>query len=239
MGERIEYRADRIYGIDISRFQHEKGRKRYAINWKQMRIVNLGKLSRKRIAGTVDYPVSFCYIKSTEGTTVRNRYYRTDYAAARAHGIKCGAYHFFSTRTPGAKQAHHFLKYSKFRKGDLPPVLDVEPTCAQIRAMGGAEAMFRNVREWINVVKRATGARPILYISQSFVNRYLPLAPDLKRNYIVWIARYGEYKPDVRLAYWQLSPDGHVRGITPEVDINVFNGYRDEYEDFLQNECIK
>lgn len=239
LGERIEYRADRIYGIDISRFQHEKGRKRYAINWKQMRIVNLGKLSRKRIAGTVDYPVSFCYIKSTEGTTVRNRYYRTDYAAARAHGIKCGAYHFFSTRTPGAKQAHHFLKYSKFRKGDLPPVLDVEPTCAQIRAMGGAEAMFRNVREWINVVKRATGARPILYISQSFVNRYLPLAPDLKRNYIVWIARYGEYKPDVRLAYWQLSPDGHVRGITPEVDINVFNGYRDEYEDFLQNECIK
>ena len=102
LGERIEYRADRIYGIDISRFQHEKGRKRYTINWKQMRIVNLGKLSRKRIAGTVDYPVSFCYIKSTEGTTVRNRYYRTDYAAARAHGIKCGAYHFFSTRTPGA-----------------------------------------------------------------------------------------------------------------------------------------
>ena len=65
LGERIEYRADRIYGIDISRFQHEKGRKRYAINWKQMRIVNLGKLSRKRGAGTVDYPVSFCYITST------------------------------------------------------------------------------------------------------------------------------------------------------------------------------
>lgn len=239
LGERLEYTADRIYGIDISRFQHDKGRRHYPIDWSKIRISHLGNISRKHVTGKVDYPVSFCYIKSTEGTTVRNRYYRTDYAAARAHGIKCGAYHFFSTRTPGAKQAHHFLKYSTFRKGDLPPVLDVEPTCAQIRAMGGAEAMFRNVREWINVVKRATGARPILYISQSFVNRYLPLAPDLKRDYIVWIARYGEYKPDVRLAYWQLSPDGHVRGITPEVDINVFNGYRDEYEDFLQNECIK
>ena len=128
LGERIEYRADRIYGIDISRFQHEKGRKRYAIDWKRVRITNLGKLSRKRIAGAVDYPVSFCYIKSTEGTTIKNRYFRTDYAAARAQGIKCGAYHFFSTRTPGAKQARHFLKYSTFRKGDLPPVLDVEPT---------------------------------------------------------------------------------------------------------------
>lgn len=239
LGERIEYRADRIYGIDISRFQHEKGRKRYAIDWKRVRITNLGKLSRKRIAGAVDYPVSFCYIKSTEGATIKNRYFRADYAAARAQGIKCGAYHFFSTRTPGAKQARHFLKYSTFRKGDLPPVLDVEPTCAQIRAMGGPEALFRSVRQWIRVVKAATGARPVLYISQSFVNRYLPLAPDLKRDYIVWIARYGEYKPDVRLAYWQLCPDGHVRGITPEVDINVFNGYRNEYEEFLRNECIK
>ena len=43
----------------------------------------------------------------------------------------------------------------------------------------------------------------------------------------------------MRLAYWQLSPDGHVRGITPEVDINVFNGYKDEYEDFLSRECLK
>ena len=239
LGERIEYRADRIYGIDISRFQHEVGRKRYAINWKQMRIVNLGKLSRKRIAGTVDYPVSFCYIKSTEGTTVKNRYFRSDYVAARATGIKCGAYHFFSTKSSGAKQAHFFVRNSVFRKGDLPPVLDIEPTDAQIRAMGGAEAMFRAVREWISVVKAAMGARPVLYISQSFVNRYLPLAPDLKRDYVVWIARYGEYKPDVRLAYWQLSPDGHVRGITPEVDINVFNGYKDEYEDFLSRECLK
>ena len=85
----------------------------------------------------------------------------------------------------------------------------------------------------------ATRTALTLYISQSFVNRYLPLAPDLKRDYIVWIARYGEYKPDVRLAYWQLCPDGHVRGITPEVDINVFNGYRNEYEEFLRNECIK
>ncbi|CDB05789.1 glycosyl hydrolase family 25 [Prevotella sp. CAG:520] len=73
LGERIEYRADRIYGIDISRFQHEKGRKRYAIDWKRVRITNLGKLSRKRIAGAVDYPVSFCYIKSTEGATIKNR----------------------------------------------------------------------------------------------------------------------------------------------------------------------
>ena len=51
--------------------------------------------------------------------------------------------------------------------------------------------------------------------------------------YRVWIARYGEYKPDVKLIYWQLSPDGRVRGIHRLVDINVFNGYQDEWNEYI------
>ena len=108
-----------------------------------------------------------------------------------------------------------------------------------IKKMGGPEALFRAVRTWLLIVGQHTGTRPVLYISQTFVNRYLPSAPDLKRDYNIWIARYGEYKPDVHLVYWQLCPDGRVTGIRPEVDINVFNGYRSEYEDFLQRECIR
>lgn len=239
LGERLEYTADRIYGIDVSRFQHDVGRKHYSIDWSRLRITHLGTLSHKRISGKVDYPVSFCYLKSTEGTSIKNKYYRSDYLSAKAQGIKCGAYHFFSTKSTGAQQAEFFIKNSVFRKGDLPPVLDVEPSKAQIEAMGGTMAMFRQIRAWLNIVGKHTGARPVLYISQSFVNRYLSSAPDLKRDYNVWIARYGEFKPDVRLAFWQLCPDGGVRGIHPEVDINVFNGYRSEYEDFLSRECIK
>ena len=55
--------------------------------------------------GKVDYPVSFMYIKSTEGRTIRNRYYAADYAAARRHGIPVGAYHFFSPKSSGTVQA--------------------------------------------------------------------------------------------------------------------------------------
>ena len=239
LGERLEYTADRIYGIDLSRFQHDVGKRHYPIDWSRIRISHLGSISRKHVTGKVDYAVSFCYIKSTEGTTLRNRYYRADCAAARARGIRVGAYHFFSTRTPAAQQARFFIANSSFHKGDLPPVLDVEPTHEQIKAMGGADAMFRAVRTWLRTVGAHTGARPVLYIWQTFVNRYLPLAPDLKRDYNIWIARYGEYKPDVHLVYWQLCPDGRVTGIRPEVDINVFNGYAAEYRDFLNRECIK
>ena len=239
LGERLHYTADRIYGIDISRFQHDVGRRRYPILWDRLRITHLGTISRKTVSGKVDDPVTFMYIKSTEGKSLRNRYFAADYAAARRRGIHVGAYHFFSTTTPGAAQAAFFLRNTRFTRGDMPPVLDVEPSHQQVARMGGAAAMFSSVRAWMQAVERHTGTRPVLYVSQMFVNRYLPLAPDLKKRYNIWIARYGEYKPDVHLVYWQLCPDGRVGGITPKVDINVFNGYRSEFDNFLSNNCVK
>lgn len=238
LGERMRYSSERIYGIDISRYQHGKGRKKYPIYWDRLRITHLGK-NQKHATGTVDYPVSFIFIKSTESTRIHNPYYAKDYQQARRRGIPIGAYHFFSCRTSGAAQAQYFLRNTQFRHGDLPPVLDIEPTQRQVASMGGTATLFRQVRAWLNAVERATHVRPILYISQQFVNRYLGEAPDLKRKYPVWIARYGEYKPDVKLTVWQLSPNGRVNGIHGEVDINVFNGYSAQFEEFLKEETIK
>ena len=132
-----------------------------------------------------------------------------------------------------------FIRSVKLESGDLPPVLDVEPTERQIAAMGGIDKLFASVRTWMNIVRRHTGVRPILYVSQSFVNKHLNRAPDIKKNYNIWIARYGEYKPDIKLVYWQLCPDGRVDGIHGEVDINVFNGYHEQFDRFLKKELIK
>lgn len=232
-GERLNYTSSRVYGIDISKYQHIKGRRRYNIDWNKLRVSHLGTLSKKKVSGKIDYRVSFVFIKSTEGTTVRNPYYRADYTAARVHGYPVGSYHFFSHRTAGVTQAAHFLRNSKFKQGDLPPVLDLEPLPSQISRMGGVEAMWKQVRNWLQIVEEQTGMRPILYISQMFVNRYLDAAPDIKLNYPVWIARYGEYKPDIKLWIWQLAPDGRVTGIHGDVDINVFNGYGNEFTQWL------
>ena len=238
-GERMNYTSERIYGIDISRYQHGKGRKKYPILWNKLRISHLGSKTKKQISGTVDYPVSFVFIKSTEGITVRNPYYAQDYAAARKAGIPIGAYHFFSTKRSGESQAQYFISNTQFRKGDLPPVLDIEPSDSQIEGMGGSQALWCSIRIWLKMVEKRCGVKPILYINQRFVNKYLPDAPDIIRNYKVWIARYGEYKPDVRLVMWQLSPDGHVRGITGDVDINVFSGYQTQFDEFIEKETIQ
>jgi lysozyme len=238
-GERISYTSERIYGIDISRYQHGKGRKYYPIYWNRLRITDLGRLSKKNVSGVVNYPVSFVYIKSTEGISIRNRYYAADYKQARKHGFHCGAYHFFSTKTSATAQARYFIRNSFFKKGDLPPVLDVEPTHKQIVKMGGETVLFNAIRTWMRIVRQHTGVKPVLYVSQNFVNKYLNAAPDIKKDYNIWIARYGEYKPDIKLIYWQLSPDGRVNGIHGDVDINVFNGYEDSFDSFIKTERIK
>lgn len=239
LGERLTYTTERIYGIDISRYQHDQGKKKYAIDWTDLRVKYLGPLiDRRQIDGDADYPVSFVYIKSTEGVTITNQYFSSDYQNAHSHQIPVGAYHFFSTRQDPIAQAQHFLRHTRFRQGDLPPMLDIEPSDALINAMGGPEALFNAVRKWIGVVERATKTKPILYVNQRFVNKYLDLANDLKENYHFWIARYGEYKPDIHLSIWQLSPSGRVSGIRGDVDINVFNGYQGQWDEFLCNDCV-
>ncbi|MDY5632083.1 MAG: GH25 family lysozyme [Bacteroidaceae bacterium] len=222
-GERLLYTTGRIYGIDISRHQHEKGRRRYGIDWKRLRIISLGTLSDKRVHGSVDYPVSFVYIKATEGKSIHNPYFVADARAARRQGVRTGAYHFFSLKTPGSEQARHFLKHYRQARTSLPPVLDLEPSEAAIRRTG-AQVMWREVRTWLKMIERATGQRPLLYVSQLFIKRHLDQAPDIKQDYNLWVARYGDFKPDVRLTLWQLCPDGRVRGIHGDVDINVWNG---------------
>lgn len=232
-GEQLIFTSDRIYGIDISRYQHEiNGRRRpvYPIHWNKLRIRHLG--ADRRVQGKVDYPVSFVYIKSTEGRTYLNKYYAADLRQARRRGIPVGTYHFFSLTSSGALQARHFLRKSSVLPTDLPPVLDIEPTERQIRRFGEAN-MFREVRAWLRIVEKQCGKRPVLYISQQFFLDHLKNAPDLVRDYEFWIARYGQYMPYVRLLHWQLTPYGRVEGIRGDVDVNVFNGTPEQFRQYI------
>ena len=236
-GERMIYTSDRIYGIDISRYQHEDARykrKTFPIEWDRLRITSLG--SGRRVSGAVDYPVSYVYIKATQGTRISNKYYAADLRQARRHGIAVGSYHFYSSKYNGPQQAAWFLQMAWVAPNDLPPVLDLEPTEAEVREMGGEAAMFREVLKWLHIVEQRRGKKPVLYVGQQFVNQHLVNAPAELRNYDVWIARYGEFKPYVHLLHWQLTPYGRVRGIHGEVDINVFNGTKDHFKAYLSGQ---
>lgn len=234
VGEKMTYTDNRVYGIDISRYQHEIGKQIYPINWNAMRITSLGARNSRQVEGEIDFPVSFVYIKSTQGISIKSAYYQKDAQDARHHGIICGAYHFFSLKAAGAEQAKYFLDNTEILSGDLPPVLDVEPTDEQIAQYGGDEKLFDAMRAWLKRVERAIHKKPIIYVSQSFIKNHLVHAPDLCQDYQVWIARYNVYRPDVKLLFWQLSYDGRVAGIHGGVDINIFNGYKEQYDEFIR-----
>lgn len=234
-GERMVYTTDRVYGIDLSRYQHEIGKKKYGIDWDRLRIVSLG--NGRRVKGTVDYPVSYIYLKATQGTRITNKYYASDLRQARSHGIPVGSYHFYSSKYKGAEQAAWFLRMAWVAPSDLPPVLDLEPTEAEVKEMGGEQEMFRQVLVWLRTVEQRRGKKPVLYVGQQFVNNHLIHAPEALRTYDVWIARYGEYKPFVRLLHWQLTPYGRVRGIHGEVDINVYNGTKTQFREYIDSIC--
>lgn len=234
-GERMVYTTDRVYGIDLSRYQHEIGKKKYSIDWDRLRIVSLG--NGRRVKGKVDYPVSYIYLKATQGTRITNKYYASDLRQARNHGIPVGSYHFYSSKYKGAEQAAWFLRMAWVAPSDLPPVLDLEPSEAEVKEMGGEQEMFRQVLVWLRTVEQRRGKKPVLYVGQQFVNDHLIHAPEALRSYDVWIARYGEYKPFVRLLHWQLTPYGQVRGIHGEVDINVYNGTKTQFREYIDSIC--
>lgn len=233
-GERLLYTADRVYGIDIARYQHLNRRKKPCnISWKYLRITSLGKRSEKRISGTVSYPISFIYMKATEGETILNKYFKDDYVQAKRLGIPVGSYHFFSS-VPAERQLEWFFRNNHYEKGDLPPVLDLEPTDAYIKSRWGSdEKMFEQALKWLKGVEAKYGVKPLLYVNQGFIKKHLSKASEEMQNYDLWVARYGEFKPYSHMIYWQLSPDGKVSGIQSDVDINVFNGSKERFEEYV------
>lgn len=236
-GERLLYSEDRVYGIDIARYQHLTRKKQPCnIAWKYLRISSLGRYTRKRIKEeTVDYPVSFVFIKCTEGVTVFNSYYEEDSKQIRELGLPIGSYHFFSSM-PAKEQLDWFIQHADIRKGDLPPVLDLEPTDKYIKQRWGTdEKMFQEVLYWLKGVEKHFGVKPLLYVNQGFIKHHLSKASQELQDYDLWVARYGEFKPYAHMYFWQLACDGYVSGIQDEVDINVFNGSKEHFQEYLQS----
>ena len=97
-----------VYGIDISHHQGE-------INWSKLKKGNPG-----------EPPISFVYIKATEGSSHNDTRFAKNWNAAKKNGIARGAYHYFGTKTPGEKQARNFISKVTLEPGDLPPMVDVE-----------------------------------------------------------------------------------------------------------------
>ncbi len=109
---------------------------------------------------------SFVYYKATQGTSLIDRTYAAQTAAARRAGLKVGAYHFFDYRLDGVAQARYFVAAVKARggfHGRLWPVVDVE--CLTVLGKPVPARAIVRLRAFITEVRRLTGVKPIIYTS--------------------------------------------------------------------------
>ena len=203
----VTYPDGKVRGLDISHYQGD-------IDW--------NKLRNAQIQST---PVSFIFVKATEGTDIWDENFNQNFHNAKKNDIVRGAYHYFSPSSSGKAQAKFFCKMVQLEEDDLPPVLDVEETGGHSTAQ-----LQREVLNWMNIVEKHYGVTPILYTGYKFRTSYLN-TPEFDR-YPYWIAHYYvdslEYTGE--WAFWQHTDAGKVDGIKGDVDINVFRG---DYQDLM------
>lgn len=190
-----------IRGIDIS---HHQGR----IDWDQLAQAEIGR-----------EPISFVFIKATEGTNHTDENFATNFRQAREHGLLRGAYHYFRPDSSARAQAKYFLRQVSLEPGDLPPVLDIEET----GKLTNAELQNAAIT-WLRIVEDATGVSPIIYTNYKFKKNYLA-SRDFDA-YPYWIAHYYQQRLSWNgpWKFWQHTDRGRLPGINGHVDLNVYNG---------------
>lgn len=199
-----------IHGIDVSKYQS-------TINWKEVKS-----MEEKGIK------IGFVFIKATEGTSIVDDQFRKNWTEAEEQNITKGAYHFFISNRSAKKQADNFIQIVNLKKGDLPPVLDVEKSHGI-----SVTDMQKGVKIWLDAVEAYYGVKPIIYTNIDFYQRYFQTGFE---EYPLWIAHYLQPdKPRIEKnwIFWQHSEKGRVDGIKAPVDFNVFYGDSADFDNFL------
>ena len=195
-----------IYGIDVSRHQG-------AIEW--------DKVSETQSS---EVPLDFVFIKATEGGDFKDENFDKNFQSAKEKNMIRGVYHYYIPYTPAKKQANFFIDNVDLQLGDLPPVLDVEVKPKNMTS----EALQDSVKIWLDVIEKHYKVKPILYTSYKFKSKHLSQIHF--DQYPYWIAHY--YVSSVRYEgdwmFWQYTDVGIIPGIKELVDLNVFNGTKEE-----------
>ena len=202
--------SNKLEGIDVSHWQG-------TIDWAKVRAAG------KR----------FAFIKASEHTSFVDDKYQTNRAAAKAAGLKVGAYHFArpnSGTTDAYAEADHFIETAAWKSGELRPVLDLEDT-------GGlsSSALQTWVKAFLQRVYDRTGVRAIIYVSPSFWSSKMGNSTWFAKNGydVLWIAHWTTASSPSTPAenwggkgwtFWQYTSDGSVSGISGRVDLNRYKG---------------
>jgi lysozyme len=201
-----------VRGIDISHHQTE-------IDWEILARANL----------------DFVFIKATEGGNHKDTKFAEYWKRAGELGLARGAYHYFTFCKSGKEQAENYIHTVPDGPGLLPPVIDLEygGNCS---ARPPKDELIKEIGDFADIVERKYGSRPLIYTTnqsyRDFISGELP-------GYMIWIR---DIYSSPRLAdgrgwsFWQYTNRGRLWGIDGFVDLNVYNGTREEFRTLLSTD---
>lgn len=206
-------------GVDVAAHQHPGGT---SIDW-----------SKVRSDGQ-----SFAFVKATEGGDWVNPHYVQDIQAAHAAGLKTGAYHYARPAGDAKTQAANFATQVALAPDQtLPPALDIE-----VAEGKSAAQLERWIEEFTSELKRLTGRTPMIYTYKYFWMGQMNNSQKFS-DMPLWLAAYQDQAPEAvggwkELSFWQRSGSGKVAGIPTDVDMNLFNGSKQQLQSFSDGNYV-
>lgn len=190
----------RVPGIDVSRWQRQ-------IEWESVAAAGY----------------RFVFIRATIGDDYVDPRFYLNWEGARSAGLYLSAYHVLKPNVPSEDQISFFFQTLGGRRGDMPPVLDVE------RDEGmEPEAITASVITALEAMEIRDNKRPLVYTARWCWNRWVLPAASW-RDYDLWVASYTS-KPLMprdwdTWTFWQYSDRGKVPGVgAGATDLNWFAG---------------
>lgn len=176
-----------------------------------------------------DAGYKFVFLKASEGGDFRDQNFAINYDKARHAGLKVGAYHYFRFDRDGVRQAMNLLKVIGNRKLDLGIAVDVEEHAnAKNVSLDTIRTRLQVMTEYLNM----RGYRVIFYSNREGWGKYL--LQDFE-GFPLWICSFTDNSNRDDWDFWQFNHHGKVPGVRGDVDINVFKGSEQEWQNWLDS----
>ena len=173
------------------------------------------------------FPIDFVFVRATAGKDLVDKEFLRNWIGASDRPYIRGAYHYYRPDENSVEQAYNFINTVKLKKGDLPPVLDIE----QVPEDQPMDSLKKGLKRWLFLVEKHYGVKPIIYSGDRF---YTDFMCEEFTGYPVWIANYNFFVEDMdsQWDFWQFTDRGHIKGIETPVDLNLYKAGRAELEKF-------
>ena len=195
---------NKAIGIDVSEYQGN-------INWQKVKWID------------EVYEINFVLIRATAGNDRVDAQFEKNWDNAKSKKMIRGAYHYYRPNENSLEQANFFIKRVKLKKGDLPPVLDIE----KLPKNQSLDSLKVGLKRWLLRVENYYGIKPIIYSGDKYFTTFLEKQFS---DYTFWIANYSVFdeKIDKSWQFWQFTENAKVDGIKGNVDLNIFNGTKNQ-----------